>query len=98
MSYTPPLEPSVSGQDLFFFYFTPFECPLYQIFRSYHAARDISGQNLDEIGDLIMISPLGVTEMSETLVSRLRLRPGWSQGRSQALRPPAKSLSISLKI
>ena len=38
------------------------------------------------------------TEMSETLVSRLRLRPGWSQGRSQALRPPAKSLSISLKI
>ena len=34
--------------------------------------------------------------MSETLVSRLR--PGWSQGRSQALRPPAKSLSISLKI
>ena len=37
-------------------------------------------------------------EMSETLVLRLRLRPGWSQGRSQALRPPAKSLSISLKI
>ena len=36
--------------------------------------------------------------MSETLVLRLRLRPGWSQGRSQVLRPPAKSLSISLKI
>ena len=35
--------------------------------------------------------------MSETLVSRLRLRQGWSQGRSQALRPTAKTPSISLK-
>ena len=36
--------------------------------------------------------------MSETLVLRLRLRPEWSQGRSQASRPPDKSLSINLKI
>ena len=49
-------------------------------------------------------------KMSKTLVSRLRLRPWWSQGRSQALRPlpevsvsvwkfetDFKSISISLK-
>ena len=37
-----------------------------------------------------------ISEISETLVSILR--PGWSKGRSQALRPPTKSLSIGLKI
>ena len=37
-----------------------------------------------------------IAEMSETLVSRLRLRPGWSQSRSQALRPKHQNLSISL--
>ena len=34
------------------------------------------------------------TDLSETLVSRLRL--GWSQSRSQALLPPIQSLSIGL--
>ena len=44
----------------------------------------------------IMVVPGSIdTEMSETLVSRLRLRPGWSQSRSQALRPKHQSLSLN---
>ena len=45
---------------LVFFYFSPFEYPIYLIFRSNLVARDLSKHNSDEIGDLNMISPLSV--------------------------------------